>query len=192
MQDECYKPSKREELFRSLCFYGYRQPVLRYRTSLQMKLITVENGNFNMVAGLATESYPDVLDGALGAQLGVITPVEEATTWLRQIVVAHNIIMSVDLQVCLDPHELNKCILREHSTLPIIEDVRHELRDAKVFPKADLTSEYWRVKLDEEPNLLTTCQTCFGRCRHLRLQLGSRVHQSTSRRSLLRIYKDCR
>ena len=72
----------------------------------------------------------------------------------------------------LDPHELNKCILREHFTLPILEDVLHELRDAKVFSKADLASGYWHVKLDEESSLLTTFQTCFGRYRYLRLPFG--------------------
>ena len=33
---------------------GDRLPILSYRTSLQMKLITVEKGNFDMVAGVAT------------------------------------------------------------------------------------------------------------------------------------------
>ena len=190
-------------------FEGDRLPILSYRTSLQMKLITVEKGNFDMVAGVATESYPDVFDGELGelpgiqhlklkpesqpsvmanrrvplalrprlkseldklTQLGVITPVEEATPWVSQIVVTHK--KSGDLRVCLDPHELNKCILREHFTLPILEDVLHELRDAKVFSKADLASGYWHVKLDEESSLLTTFQTCFGRYRYLRLPFG--------------------
>ena len=98
-------------------------------------------------------------------QLGVITPVEEATPCVIHIVVTHK--KSGDLQVCLDPHELNKCILREHFTLPILEDVLHELRDAKVFSRADLASGYWQVKLDEESRLLTTFQTCFGRYRYL-------------------------
>ena len=168
-------------------FEGDRLPTLSYRTSLQIKLITMEKGNCDMVAGVATESYPDVFDGELGelpgrqliklkpesqpsvmanrrvpldlrprlktkldklTQLGVITPVEEATPWVSQMVVTHK--KTGDLRVCLDPHELNKCILREQFTLPILEDVLHELRDAKVFSKADLASGYWHVKLDEE------------------------------------------
>ena len=56
-------------------------------------------------------------------QLGVITHVEEATPWMSQIVVTHK--KSGDIRVCLDPHELNKCILREHFTFPILEDVLH-------------------------------------------------------------------
>ena len=45
--------------------------------------------------------------------LGVITPVEEATTWVSQFVVTHK--KSGDLRVCLDQHELNKCILSDTS-----------------------------------------------------------------------------
>ena len=71
-------------------------------------------------------------------ELGVITPVEEAIPWVSQIVVTHK--KSGDLRVHIDPHELNKCILSEHFTLPILEDVLHELRDAKVFSKTDLAS----------------------------------------------------
>ena len=103
-------------------------------------------------------------------QLGVIPPVEEATPWVSQIVVTHK--KPGDMRVCLDPHELNNCILREHFTLPILEDVLHELRDAKVFSKADLASGYWHVKLDEESSLMTTFQTCFDRHRYLRLPFG--------------------
>lgn len=102
--------------------------------------------------------------------LGVITPVEEATPWVSQTVVAHK--KSGAIRVCLDPHDLNKCIVRERYTLPVLEDVLHELRDARVFSKADLSSGYWHVQLDEESSYLTTFQTCFGRYRYLRLPFG--------------------
>ena len=46
-------------------FEGDRLPILSFRTSLQMKLITVGKGNSDVVAGVATESYLDVFDGEL-------------------------------------------------------------------------------------------------------------------------------
>ena len=52
-------------------FEGDRLPILSYRTGLQMKLITVETGNFDTVAGVATESYPDVFDCELGELPGI-------------------------------------------------------------------------------------------------------------------------
>ena len=71
--------------------------------------------------------------------------------------------------MCLDPHELNKAIQREHYTLPILEDVLHDLRKSTVFNKAGLSSGYWHVKLDDESSYLTTFQTCFDRYRYTRL-----------------------
>ena len=52
-------------------FDGYRLPILSYRTCLQVKLITVGKGNFDMVAGVVTESYLDGFDGELGELPGI-------------------------------------------------------------------------------------------------------------------------
>ena len=61
-------------------------------------------------------------------EMGVTEPVEEPTLWVSQIVIMHK--KSGDLRVYLDPHELNKVIMREHYSLPILEEVLHELRDS--------------------------------------------------------------
>ena len=47
------------------------------------------------------------------------------------------------VRVCIDPRELNKALLREHYTLPILEDTLHELGQSRMFTKADLSSGYW-------------------------------------------------
>ena len=65
------------------------------------------------------------------------------------------------VRLCIDPQELNKALKREHFTLPTLNDNLHELRDAKVFSKADLAAGYCHIKLDEESRKLTTFQTCF-------------------------------
>ena len=67
MQDESYEPRNGKKYSVSfMVFEGDRLHILSYQTSLQMKLFTVEQGNFDMVAGVATESYPGVVDGDLG------------------------------------------------------------------------------------------------------------------------------
>ncbi len=53
------------------------------------------------------------------------------------------------LRSCIDPPELNKALKREHYTLPMPEDVLHELGQSTVFSKADLSSGLWHVQLDE-------------------------------------------
>jgi transposase InsO family protein len=103
-------------------------------------------------------------------ELGVIIPVEEPTPWVSQVVIAHK--KAGDIRVCLDPHDVNKVLMREHYTLPVLDDVLHELRESRIFSKADLSSGYWHVVLDQESSFLTTFQTCFGRYRFLRLPFG--------------------
>ena len=92
------------------------------------------------------------------------------------------------LPVCVDPHELNKTLQREHYTLPTLEDMLHEHRDPTVFSKADLSSGYWHVKLDDESSILTTFQTCFGRYRWCRLPFGTTVSSEVFQKHLLAAY----
>ena len=54
--------------------------------------------------------------------------------------------------------------MREHYIMPILKDVHHDMRDAKIFSKTDLSSGYWHVELEAFSNL-TTFQICFGRYR---------------------------
>lgn len=117
---------------------------------------------------------------------GVIAPVDEPTPWVSQIVVAKK--KQGGLRVCIDPPELNKALKREHYTLPVLEDVLHELGQSAVFSKADLSSGFWHVQLDEESSLLTTFQTCFGRYRWLRLPFGTSVSSEIFQRKLLEAF----
>ena len=115
--------------------------------------------------------------------LGVITPVDEPTPWVSQMVVTEK--KSGELRICMDPRELNKALLREHYTLPTLDDSLHELSNSTVFSKADLSPGYWHIQLDTESSLLTTFQTCFGRYRWLRLPFGTSVSSEIFQRKLL-------
>ena len=57
--------------------------------------------------------------------MGVIAPVDEPIPWVSQVVVMKK--TSGALRMCIDRHELNKPLQREHYTLPILEYVLHEL-----------------------------------------------------------------
>lgn len=106
-------------------------------------------------------------------KLQVIERVTEPTPWLSQLVMTPKKDGSV--RVCIDPFELNKVLQREQYTIPILEDVLHEMRDAKVFTKADLSSGYWHVVLDDEASKMTAFQTPFGRYKWKRLPFGLSV-----------------
>ena len=48
-------------------------------------------------------------------------------------------------RICLDPHDLNKAIRREHYPLPTIEDIVTRLHGAKVFTVLDVSKGFWHV-----------------------------------------------
>ena len=106
-------------------------------------------------------------------RLGVITPVEEPTEWVSQIVVA--VKTSGALRVCIDPKPLNEALKRERYQIPVIDDLLPDLSEARVFSRVDLASAFWHLELDEESSKLTTFSTPYGRFRWLRLPFGLNV-----------------
>ena len=120
--------------------------------------------------------------------IGVLKKVEQPTPWLSQIVITSK--KNGDIRMCLDPKELNKALLREHYTLPILEDTVHELGQSCVFSKADLAVGYWHVELDESLSVLTTFRTCFGRFRWLRLPFGLNVSSEIFQTRILNTFSD--
>lgn len=91
--------------------------------------------------------------------LGVITSVDQPTSWVSQLVVSTK--KSGAIRVCIDPRPLNKALKREHFPLPVIEDILPDLTEVKVFSKVDLKSGFWHIVLDEQssvPNTFWTLQ----------------------------------
>ena len=99
-----------------------------------------------------------------------LLPVDEPTPWVSQLVITCK--KSGALCVCIDPRELNRALICEHYTLPILEDTLHELSTSKLFTKADLSQGYWHIPIDYESSLLTTFNTYLGRYRWKRLPFG--------------------
>ena len=91
------------------------------------------------------------------------------------------------LRVCIDPQELNKVLLHERFTPPILEDALHELSTSTVFSIAELAHGFWHMILDKLSSILTTFQTCFGIYRWLRFPFGIRVSSEIFQKRLLQI-----
>lgn len=119
---------------------------------------------------------------------GIITEVSEPTPWVSQLVVVKK--PSGKLRICLDPRFLNKALRRERYTMPILDEVIHELSQSTVFTKVDIKNAYWHVILDEESSMLTTFQTCFGRYRFLRLPFGLNVSAEIFERKVRELFGD--
>lgn len=116
-------------------------------------------------------------------RLGVIARVEGPTKWLSQLVITEK--KSGELRICMDPRELNKALMREHYTIPVLDDMLHELSDSRFFSKADLAAGYWHVRLDYESSMMTTFQTCHGLYRWCRLPFGLSVSSEIFQKKLI-------
>ena len=94
----------------------------------------------------------------------------EPTPWVNSVVVNEN--QSCKLRLCIDPHDLNKAVKREHYQLPTQEEIIARLAGAKDFNHLDAKSGFWPIPLDMESSLLTTFNTPFGRYRFSVIPFG--------------------
>ena len=76
------------------------------------------------------------------------------------------------LRICIDPKELNECVMREYRTIPTAEQISSQLNGKKRFTVIDMADCYWHIKLDEPSSYLCTFNTPFGRYKFNRLPFG--------------------
>ena len=94
------------------------------------------------------------------AKFRVITPLDEPTDWVSSV--AYIWKASGELCICLDPHDLNNAICRDHHHTPIVDEVAHEFTHSKHFMKLDARHGYWAVVLDSKYSLLITFNMPYG------------------------------
>ena len=104
-------------------------------------------------------------------KLNVLQKVDEATEWVNSMTVTEK--PNGQIRVCLNPPDLNRAIVREHSPLPSDEEIMTRLRGSVLFSKLDARDGYWQVPLTERASYLTTFNTLIGRFRYLRLPFGT-------------------
>ena len=93
--------------------------------------------------------------------LGIIEKVTEPTEWVNSIVIVQK--PNGDIQICLDPIELNKWIQRPHYPIPTFDDIANKCHGAQNLFKLDARNGYWSMVLDDASSDLTTFNTMFGR-----------------------------
>ena len=102
--------------------------------------------------------------------LGVITPVEEATDWCAGMVVVPK--ANGGVRICVDLTKLNESVCREKHPIPPVDQTLGQLTGVKYFSKLDANSGFWQVPLSRESLVLTTFITPFGRFRFNRVPFG--------------------
>ena len=105
-------------------------------------------------------------------EAGVIERVDSATDWISPIVISPKK-DSKEIRMCVDMVEPNRAIKRTRHVIPTVEELRHDLNEAKIFSKLDLANGFHQLELDEESRNVTTFSTHMGLGRYCRLNFGT-------------------
>ena len=130
------------------------------------------------------DAFKQEIDKMLKA--GVLKPVQEATPWINSFV----LIEGTDkqgkpkLQICLDPTNLNKAIIREPYHFKTLEDIAHLIADSTVMTILDCKKGYWHQELDKASSYLTTFNTEFKRYQYTVMPFGATVVGDVFQRKL--------
>ena len=100
----------------------------------------------------------------------VIEPVYEATEWVNPLVIIEK--PCGKLRLCLDPHQLNKAIFREHYPMRTIEEIAANLHGSKIFSVLDASQAFYQIKVTERTSNYLTFNTPYGRFKFLRMPFG--------------------
>ena len=130
------------------------------------------------------EAFKPEIDKMLKAS--VLKPVQEAKPWINSFVLVEGNDQQgkPKLQICLDPTNLNKAIVREPYHFKTPEDISHLLADATELTVLDCKKGYWHQELDEASSYLTTFNTEFGRYRYTVMPFGATVVGDVFQRKL--------
>ena len=123
------------------------------------------------------------------AKLGVIALVDEPTDWISSVAYAWK--ASGELHICLDSHDLNNAICRDHHCTPKVDEVSHEFAHFKYFMKLDARHGYWAIVLDSKSSLLTTFNTPYGQYHFLHLPFGIACSQDGFQKRMHQILEEC-
>ena len=107
----------------------------------------------------------------------MLKPVQEATPWINSFVLVEGKDTSGNfkLQICLDPINLNKAIIRGPYHFKAPEDIAHLTIDACIITVCDCRKGYWHQQLDKTSLYLTTFNTELGRFQYTVMPFGATV-----------------
>ncbi|KAL4353163.1 hypothetical protein GQ457_06G009160 [Hibiscus cannabinus] len=76
------------------------------------------------------------------------------------------------MRLCIDYRQLNRVTIKKKYSLPRIEDLFDQLRDASMFSKIELQSSYYQMKVKDVDVSKTTFQTRYGHFEFLVMPFG--------------------
>ena len=120
----------------------------------------------------------------------ILEPQIEPTPWVNSA--TYLVKPSGEVRLCLDCVPLNKAIIRENHTLPMVEEIAHELAGARYFTKGDAFKAFLHVHLSERSRELTIFGTMtHGRLQYKRMPFGMKMSQDVLQIQMDRILEQC-
>ena len=94
------------------------------------------------------------------------------------------------LRLVIDYRELNKLLVKDNSSIPLIEDLFIQLQKARFFSKIDLQSGYYQIPLHPEDYEKSTFKTRFGSYSFRVLPMGITGAVETFQRLMEHVFRD--
>ena len=120
----------------------------------------------------------------------ILEPQIEPTPWVNSA--TYPVKPSGEVRLWLDGVPLNKAIIRENHTLPMVEEIAHELARARYLTKGDSYKAFLHVHLSKKNRELTIFgTTTHGRLRYQRMPFGMKMSQDVSQIQMDHILEQC-
>lgn len=119
---------------------------------------------------------------------GIISKVEGPSEWVHKLVIIEK--SNGSLRICLDPRDLNNCIVRQYFSMPTIQDLSSRVGSAKYFCVLDLKDSFWHVLLDDKSSGYCTFGTIFGTYRFHRLPFGLNISAEVFSQANYKVFGD--
>ena len=106
----------------------------------------------------------------------ILEPQIEPTPWANSA--TYPVKPSKEVRPCLDCVPLNKAIVRENHTLPMVEEIAHKLAGVRYSTKDNAYKAFLHVHLCKKSRELTISgMTTHGRLQHKRMSFGMKMSQ---------------
>ncbi|GFT81533.1 hypothetical protein TNCV_3673801 [Trichonephila clavipes] len=94
-------------------------------------------------------------------------------------------------QVCIDFRKLNRVLVKDHYSLPLIEDILDKLQDIRVFSPIDLRNGFFfHVPVNKQSRPYTSFVTQNGQFQFLKMPFGLSTCPSTFQRFINTVFRN--
>ena len=120
----------------------------------------------------------------------ILEPQIEPTPWVNSV--TYPVKLTGEVRPCLDCVPLNKAIIRENHTPPMVEEIAHELAGVRHFTKGDAYMAFLHIHLSKKSRELTVFRTnTHGRLRYKRMPFGMKMSQDVFQIQMDQILEQC-